>query len=51
MGNWKLVVVDEGNPFWLIHLEDQKGKLGGEAVALKKVPRTTLKTCSCRAVC
>ena len=40
-GNWKLIVIDEG-PLWLIRLEDQKGKLGGDAVALRKVPPTVL---------
>jgi hypothetical protein len=43
-GNWKVTIVEDGQPvhLWLMHLEDKGGKLSGEATALKRVPASVL---------
>src|SRR5262249_27008567 len=43
-GNWKLVLIDDGNAVavWLIKLESKKGKLTGTLEGLRRIPPATL---------
>src|SRR5688572_18182629 len=44
-GNWKVVLVEDGQPtsLWLLRLENKAGKLAGEIEGLKGAPDTTLR--------
>src|SRR5262245_42340336 len=43
-GNWKLSLLDDGNPVpvWLVKLESKGGKLTGSADGLRRMPSATL---------